>query len=205
MDTPEPLQSGSAFSSAMGEIKKAGFTGSNVFLAGHSLGGVMSQKYDTNEIMGHILEGSVLLRGTRKVQANGLTKFNVNKPVLTLCGELDGLMRVSRCAESYYHQVENIDPSQKGMFPIIALKGVSHWSFSSGNLPSNVLNNDFLPEIEADLAYQQMSLAYVGFIGKVANIPKASSAVPTLVYDFKPLVESMKLENSYYLRDPCYS
>ena len=41
-DTPEPMQTGSAFNSALSEIKKAGFTGDNVFLAGHSLGGVMA-------------------------------------------------------------------------------------------------------------------------------------------------------------------
>ena len=106
MDAPEPLQVGSAFNSALNDIKKQGFTGSNVFLAGHSLGGVMAQGYapqHTDVIKGMILEGSVLLRGTRKVQADGLTKFNIDLPTLTICGELDGLMRITRCAESYYH------------------------------------------------------------------------------------------------------
>jgi len=208
MDTPEPLQSGSAFNSALSEIKKAGFTGDNVFLAGHSLGGVMAQQYapsHTDVIKGLILEGSVLLRGTRKVHADGFTKFNLNLPTLTLCGELDGLLRITRCAESYYHQYENIDASQKDLFPIVALKGISHWSFASGSLPSNVLNNDLLAEVEQTEAHRQIALAYIGFFGKIAKVSKAASAHATIQYDMTPIVESMKLENSYYLRDPCYS
>jgi hypothetical protein len=41
LDTPEPLQTGSKFNEGLTEIKGLGFTGDNVFLAGHSLGGVM--------------------------------------------------------------------------------------------------------------------------------------------------------------------
>lgn len=72
-------------------------------MGGHSLGGVIAQGYKNDAIKGLILEGSVLLRGTRKVQENGFTKFNTNLPTLTLCAELDGLLRITRCVESYYH------------------------------------------------------------------------------------------------------
>jgi hypothetical protein len=156
-------------------------------------------------IKGLILEGSVLLRGTRKVQEDGKTKFNLNLPTLTLCGELDGLMRITRCAEAYYHQIENIDASQKDLFPVVPLKGFSHWRFSSGALPSNVLNNDLVAEITEDEAHYQSALAIIGFIGKIVGNHKASQVAPTQVYDIKPMVEAMKLENSYYIRDACYS
>jgi len=156
-------------------------------------------------IKGLILEGSVLLRGTRKVQANGFTKFNINLPVLTLCGELDGLMRITRCAEAYYHQVENIDQSQKDLYPIVPLKGFSHWRFSSGALPSNVQSNDLTAEITEDEAHNQVALAINGFIGKIVGNHKAASVSASQVYDIKPMVEAMKLENSYYLKDACFS
>eukprot|EP00347_Sterkiella_histriomuscorum_P010783 403374937 len=207
-DTPEPMQTGSAFNSALNEIKKAGFTGDNVFLAGHSLGGVMAQNFapsHSNAIKGLILEGSVLLRGTRKVQTNGFTKFNFNVPTLTLCGELDGLLRITRCAESHYHQYENIDPSQKDMFPIVAFKGLSHWGFSSGPLPSNVLNNDLVGEIEQSEGHKQVASAIIGFMGKIMKASKAASLKATAEFDLKPIVDSMKLENSVYLKEPCYS
>jgi len=41
-DTPEPLQTDSRFNQGLTEVKGLGFTGDNVFLAGHSLGGVMA-------------------------------------------------------------------------------------------------------------------------------------------------------------------
>ncbi|CDW91318.1 UNKNOWN [Stylonychia lemnae] len=207
-DTPEPLQTDSAFNGALKELKGLGFTGDNVFLAGHSLGGVMAQSYavkHTDVIKGLILEGSVLLRGTRKVQANGFTKFNLDLPTLTLCGELDGLMRITRCAEAYYHQIENIDPSQKNLFPVVPFQGFSHWRFSSGALPSNVLNNDLQAEISEEEAHYQVASAITGFIGKLIGNSRAARVAATSVFDIKPLVEAMKLENSYYIRDACYS
>lgn len=94
------------FKLSVSDLKKAGFTGDNIFLAAHSLGGVFAQQYAQSHpdaMKGLILQGSVLLRNTRKVQTNGFTKFNTNMPTLTLCGELDGLMRITRCAESYFH------------------------------------------------------------------------------------------------------
>jgi pimeloyl-ACP methyl ester carboxylesterase len=71
MDTPEPLQIGSLFTSSLNDLKKLGFQGENVFMGGHSLGGVMAQGYapkHTDVIKGLVLEGSVLLRSSRKVQ-----------------------------------------------------------------------------------------------------------------------------------------
>jgi pimeloyl-ACP methyl ester carboxylesterase len=75
-------------------------------MGGHSLGGVMAQGYATKHtdvIKGLILEGSVLLRGSRKVQDDGFTKYSSDLPTMTLCGELDGLLRLTRCVESYWH------------------------------------------------------------------------------------------------------
>jgi hypothetical protein len=41
---------------------------------------------------------------------DGKTKFKGHKnPVLTLVGEKDGLLRISRGAESWWHQHTNID------------------------------------------------------------------------------------------------
>lgn len=69
---------------------------------------------------------SVLLRSTRAIQSDGSTKFNYRTPTLTIGGTKDGLMRLTRIAESYYHQVENIHPTQSGWFPVKVLEGVSH-------------------------------------------------------------------------------
>ena len=114
------------------ELKKGGFSGEDIFLSAHSLGGEISQDYvlDKSEIKGQILMGSSLLRSKRKINEDGKTIFDGYKtPTLTLFGLKDGLMRVSRGAEAFWHQELNIDESQKGMFPVVVLDKASHASF----------------------------------------------------------------------------
>lgn len=75
-------------------------------MGGHSLGGVMAQGFapkHSDVIKGLVLEGSVLLRSSRKIQEDGFTKHNIELPTMTLCAELDGLMRLTRCVENYWH------------------------------------------------------------------------------------------------------
>jgi hypothetical protein len=49
--------------------------------------------------------GSVLLRDTRSLNSDGKTEFKAGiPPTLTLAGEKDGLLRITRGAESYWHQ-----------------------------------------------------------------------------------------------------
>jgi hypothetical protein len=70
--------------------------------------------------------GSVLTRDNRSIQSDGTSKYNYNVPTLTIGGTKDGLMRISRVAESFWHSYNNITPSQKDLFPVVALEGVSH-------------------------------------------------------------------------------
>jgi hypothetical protein len=112
-DAPEPILIGHYVSETFDELKKHGFTGDNVFMAAHSLGGVMTQLYvgghDGNKtseavpIKGMMLMGSVLLRNKRQINPDGTTHFNFTTPTLTLQGSKDGLLRVTRGAEAYYH------------------------------------------------------------------------------------------------------
>lgn len=52
--------------------------------------------------------GSVLLRDTRAITESGNTAFDYDVPTLTLAGDKDGLLRITRAAESYWHQTKNI-------------------------------------------------------------------------------------------------
>jgi hypothetical protein len=83
-------------------------------MSAHSLGGVMSQNYvsSNKDIKGQILMGSTLLRDKRTISESGTTLFKgYNTPTLTLMGLKDGLMRISRGAEAFWQQEENIDDS----------------------------------------------------------------------------------------------
>jgi pimeloyl-ACP methyl ester carboxylesterase len=125
-------------------------------MAGHSLGGVFAQSYATDNadaIKGLILMGSVLTRGNHAINDDGTTHFDFNVPTLTMGGSKDGLMRITRVAESWWHQMENIEPAQANMFPVYGLDGATHWSFASGAAPSAVKKKDLKPEISDDVAH----------------------------------------------------
>lgn len=71
----------------------------------------MAQNYagsNADTIKGQVLMGSVLTRDKRKIQDDGTTIYNYAVPTLTIGGTKDGLMRVSRVAESYWHSYTNI-------------------------------------------------------------------------------------------------
>lgn len=86
--------------------------------------------------------------------ATGLTEWEFPLPTLTLVGSKDGLYRVTRAAEGYFHQYLNVDPSQKGRFPMDLLIGGDHGSFMDESmLPSFVVNHDLRPEMSQATAY----------------------------------------------------
>jgi predicted alpha/beta hydrolase family esterase len=111
-DAPEPVLIDNYVEKTIDQLIKAGFTGDNILLAAHSLGGVMAQKYakeNNDQIKGLMLMGSVLARDDHSLNADGTTHFDFPVPTLTMGGTKDGLMRITRMAEAYYHQVENIE------------------------------------------------------------------------------------------------
>jgi len=66
---------------------------------------------------------------------------------MALGGTKDGLMRISRVAESFWHSNININHDQSLLFPTIALEGVSHAQFLTGKPPSNVRKHDLVPDV----------------------------------------------------------
>jgi len=118
-DTPNPAQLGPFIQDTVDAINKNGFSGDNWFMAAHSLGGVMTQDWldgsflgpNPDMFKGQILMSSALLRDKRSLQDDGSSLFKFTHPTLTLGGSRDGLMRVTRIAESYWHQFKNINSS----------------------------------------------------------------------------------------------
>lgn len=97
--------------------------------------------------------GSTLSRDLRGIQTDGKTFFDYPVPTLTIGGTKDGMMRISRIAESFWHTTENINESQKDLFPVMALNGVSHMQFMSGTAPKAVKKRDLKPDISEDEAH----------------------------------------------------
>eukprot|EP00913_Durusdinium_trenchii_P019342 g18183.t1 len=89
-------------------MTEAGMKADRFVLMGHSLGAVGCQLYLTGSGHGKfdalILTGSTILRRYRNSSL---------PPTLTLDGDLDGLLRVSRQAEAYFHQVERAGAQER--------------------------------------------------------------------------------------------
>lgn len=152
-------------------LKKAGASG-DIFVAAHSLGTVMAQNYTikhASNYKGQIFMGGSLLRSMRENNnQTGHSHMVHPLPTLVLAGAKDGLYRISRNAESYWHQVQNIDPAQKGKYPVVLLKGVTHGSFMDETmLPLLVKKDDLKPEVTQAAAYKMVAQNMVSFIAGV--------------------------------------
>jgi len=204
-DAPEPVLIDHYVTDTISKLQAAGFTGDNIFLAAHSLGGVMAQKYVAKnaDIKGLVLMGSVILRNNHKLNEEGLSHFNYTVPTLTISGVKDGLLRISRAAEGYYHQVENVDPSQAGRFPVAALEGISHASFMSTPIPKNVRKNDLKMEMSLDDAHTLVASQFPLFLNNVINSKFTYNQSATLKV-LKPLLDAMEMEGYYGMKPPCY-
>ena len=155
LSTPEPILIDHYVTQTISKLRDSGFTGDNIMIAGHSLGGVMAQNYankNTDTIKGQILMGSVILRGNHSINDDGTTHFDYNVPTLTLGGTKDGLMRVGRLAEAYWHSGINVEEAQKNMFPVYALEGTSHMSYMTGLAPKAVKKRDLVQDVDNSTA-----------------------------------------------------
>ena len=152
LNTPEPIEMPNKLKQARSALLNAGYNGTENFIAAHSLGTVMVQdeiKKDPQDYKGLFLMGGSLLRKMHhNDNSTGLTNFDFPIPSMTLAGTKDGMYRISRNAESHHHQVLNIVPSQKDMFPVALLKGVSHARFMDETMiPSLVRKDDLAPDV----------------------------------------------------------
>ena len=132
--------------------------------------------------------------------------MSTNYPVSTMMmsGTLDGLLRVTRQAESYYHY------GAKPTFPVVIFEGMSHWSFASGTPPGNVLSNDLKPEIDSDTAHATIGRAIAQFFDMTLSGDAAATAaikglVATSGKISAPITASQVLEAFVHLQGTCNS
>lgn len=97
-------------------------------------------------------------------------------PVLTIGGELDGIVRVTRIAEAYYTQ------QNQPKFPVVAVKGMSHLSIlnygTEGWASSKIRNNDLKATVSHDTVVNQVSSMIKKFIS-ATNSNNGYSALKT--------------------------
>eukprot|EP00931_Biecheleriopsis_adriatica_P066218 TRINITY_DN40617_c0_g1_i1.p1 TRINITY_DN40617_c0_g1~~TRINITY_DN40617_c0_g1_i1.p1 ORF type:complete len:568 (-),score=118.73 TRINITY_DN40617_c0_g1_i1:93-1796(-) len=210
LDTPEPAQYGFAFDGIMSTMKKAGMKAEHTVIAAHSLGAVMSQIYLTSTGKGKA-DGLVLMGATVLRKNRNSTDL---PPTLTVDGDLDGLLHVTRQAEAYFHQVEKVGGPQVDLDrPVVLLEGLNHWSFSSGDLPSNVANNDIQAEVAMEEGHATIAGTISDFMvthfGAEKDKPNARAALVRAVEKtgelLNPVMEAMHMEGYRYFNPPCQS
>jgi len=97
---------------AKAALKKNGYKhGKNYVIVGHSLGGFLTQDYVSTShgftdtaMSAQILLGSILQRKYRTISpTSGKSTISLKTKTLTLSGGRDGLTRITRTAEAYWH------------------------------------------------------------------------------------------------------
>lgn len=95
-------------------LHDSGFQNQKVFIAAHGSATRVAQNYTIahpDSVIGQILMGGSIQRIFRaNDDSTGLTVFKDMAPTLTLAGTRDGLYRITRNAESYWHHVLNVSP-----------------------------------------------------------------------------------------------
>ena len=206
LDVPQPLDLSKGISRIMQAFKTAGMNSSaKVFFAAHSLGGVMVQDYvfaNSNATSGQILMGSFIERKYR----------NKTYPVATLTvgGEIDGLCRVTRLMESYYHQILHADSDTEAKrFPVIVVPGMNHMDIASGDPPLLVKSNDIKSEISEDQAHKILGNITAAFIavqlGDRAQQNTIDNYVTATGKFVQPLINAYEMEGFYHFKPPCYN
>jgi hypothetical protein len=137
-------------------------------------------------------------------------------PTLTVGGEKDGNMRVSRLAQaSHIYRRQGDDVAAR--FPVVVIPGANHMSFASGVPPLNVAAVDLTPEISRAEGHTAIAAVVADFLrarvaaaaaenkgtsGGGQDLAAALKATAELV---DPLIEAMLLEGSWRFDAPCNS
>lgn len=205
-NVPEPLEIGSGINRILKSMASQGMNESvSIFFAGHSLGGVILQDYLQTHpgiAKGQILFGSFLLEKYRN------TTYKV--PTMTIGCELDGLTRITRIMEAYYHQVLNAadQHSASVQFPVIVINGMTHFQFASGEPPQLVKLRDLRPEISYKDAHNKVATYTTAFMsihtGDSSALKEVISAVQSSGDFLQPLIAAYTMEGFYNFKPPCY-
>ena len=159
---PNPLQIKSKVEATITLAKKTkpNLTNKMVFVAGHSLGGIMARTAAKElDVGGLILLGSYLpkspMAGTDKIQ-----EFPI--PVLTLGGSLDGLTRLTYIAREYSHYLESLQnqPSEKYRKPVLLFQDINHSHFAHGG----PLHKDISSPLKTEDAHKLLADHMIAFI-----------------------------------------
>ena len=187
------------------ELKEHGMKTSVLFYVGEYVGGAYLQEYlfnDNKNASGLILLGSFLSRENRQ-------KFPI--PSLTIGGGRDGLVRLTRVMEAYYHQVIHSSFAMNETCkkqPVVVLEKLCHSQFADGTAVDGIKGVDFVPKMFLDDAHTAIAWLITSFIevhmGSEKYLQRLINAVEDTGEFLRPLLTAFNLEGYYYFKPPCY-
>jgi hypothetical protein len=210
-----PLTIRKVIKDSIEELRRSGYSGENIFLGGHSLGAaflpnVLEEFVD--EVAGLVMLGCFVTRENQEVVDSNRV------PTLTLCGELDGLVRTSRIAESYHHAITSKGDTDEAKLtnPVVLIEGMNHFQYVNGE-PNLVKKfRDLSAEIDDSSAIAAVGSTVANFLdyhsctsqeGHDGNAVSgdASNELRRAILDkvdrtsayVQPLIQAMKLEGSH--------
>ena len=177
------------------------------FFSGHGIGATLMQDYFLNNFkvlsakcqpVGLILEAGYVQRKNYKIHKS-------MKNTLAISGELDGMNRISRMAESLYFS----DKSQNRLTLIV--NGMNHYQFAGdGKPPSIIAENDISPEIDNSQARNQITSILSAFMKISLNIGTDDDkrtidlSIQSTLEVLNPLIDAFLMDGHYPLNAPCY-
>ena len=207
MDAPNPLSVPSIARDALSQLQSAGYTGDQTFIGGHSLGGVfLPNVVDKNrglkeeQVLGFIRLGAFAQRDEKESE----------KPSLTLCGAMDGMVRTSRIAEHFQRSIVAKGDTEETRLAqaTVLVKGMNHFAFLTGNAPFMKTFRDLEADISPNQACFEVGSTIADFIDthqQESSKAKASSLLSRIedTREFiAPILEAMELEGSYHIQEP---
>jgi len=188
-NVPDPITIGFKIKNALKAITAAGYEGeidpsTDVVIGGHSLGGIFSQMaVSKSGYAGLMLFGSYLSSSSDN------TVDNYPFPVLTLAGEIDGLTRITRVAQSWSEYatllasgVDNVD-ALKYTRAVVALPGVTHSLFCDTVNVTAFGTKDKCPEVSRASAQAAMGATGAAFLSVVFGADKNTEAAARKTLD----------------------
>ena len=145
--------------SAVNELQRAGYEGESIFLGGHSLGAAflldqLKQKHgsSTTAPLHGMKVAGLLHLGAFAPRRHNHKRWLDAVPQLTLVGDLDGLVRTSRIAESYHHAIveKGNDVEAKARRPVVLIEGMVRLKYDVAYGTVRVLSNRIILILHAD-------------------------------------------------------
>jgi Alpha/beta hydrolase family len=209
MGAANPLTIRHVIKDSIEKLRSSGYSGENTFLGGHSLGAAFLPSIldeFKNEVAGLVMLGSFVTRDTQNV-------VDSNKvPTLTLCGELDGLVRTSRIAESYHHAITSKGDTDEAKLnnPVVLIEGMNHFQYVNGEAPYMKRVRDLKAEIDDTDALEAVGSTLAQFVdchsragADDPNTVRNDQVRRVLLHKvtstgayLKPLIQAMQLEGN---------